>query len=136
MSYAMSAALQGAVFQQLTTDAALSGLVGGHVFDAVPSGEVPETYVSLGPELVRDRSDKTNAGAEHEFTITVYTTEAGFSGAKEVAAAICDALVDAPLSLSRGHLVALNFFKAQAVRDRKGSGRRIDIKFRARVEDN
>ncbi|WP_420567560.1 DUF3168 domain-containing protein [Thalassovita sp.] len=136
MSYAMSAALQGAVFQQLITDTTLGGLVGANVFDAVPAGEVPDTYVSLGPELVRDRSDKTGAGAEHEFTVTVYTTEAGFSGAKEVAAAICDALVDAPLALSRGHLVAMNFFKAQAVRDRTGSGRRIDLKFRARVEDN
>ncbi|MGH1356063.1 MAG: DUF3168 domain-containing protein [Thalassovita sp.] len=136
MSYAMSAALQGAVFQHLIADATLSGLVGANVFDAVPSGVVPDTYVSLGPELVRDRSDKSNAGAEHEFTVTVYTTEAGFEAAKEVAAAICDALVDADLILSRGHLIALNFFKAQAVRDRKGQGRRIDLKFRARVEDN
>jgi hypothetical protein len=132
----MSAALQSAVYQQLITDAAVSGLVGTDVFDAVPSGQAPDTYVSLGPELVRDRSDKTNAGAEHEFTITVYTSEAGFEGAKDVAAAICDALVDAPLTLSRGQLIALNFFKAQAVRDRKGKGRRIDLKFRARVEDN
>ena len=136
MSYAMSAALQGAVYQHLIADATLGGLIGANVFDAVPSGQVPDTYVSLGPELVRDRSDKSSAGAEHEFTVTVYTTEAGFEGAKDVAAAICDALVDASLSLSRGHLVAMNFFKAHAVRDRKGSGRRIDLKFRARVEDN
>ena len=136
MSYAMSAALQGAVYQHLIADATLGGLIGANVFDAVPSGQVPDTYVSLGPELVRDRSDKSSAGAEHEFTVTVYTTEAGFEGGKDVAGAICDALVDASLTLSRGHLVAMNFFKANAVRDRKGSGRRIDLKFRARVEDN
>lgn len=136
MSYAMSAALQGAVFQQLIADPVVSGLVGAHVFDAVPMGNVPETYVSLGPELVRDRSDMTGAGAEHEFTVTVYSTEAGFERSKTIAAAICDALVDAGLTLTRGRLVALNFFKAQAVRDRKGAGRRIDLKFRARVEDN
>jgi hypothetical protein len=136
MSYAMAAALQGAAYPQWSAEGTLSGREGADVFDAVPVGQLPDTYVSLGPELVRDRSDKTSAGAEHEFTVTVYTTEAGFEGAKDVAAAVCDALIDAPLALSRGHLVALNFFKAQAVRDRKGKGRRIDLKFRARVEDN
>lgn len=132
MSYAMAAALQTAVYQALVADAA----VDAQVFDAVPSGGVPDTYVSLGPELVRDRSDKTGAGAQHEFTVTVYTTQAGFGAAKDLAAAICDALVDADLTLTRGTLVALNFYKAQAVREQRGTARRIDLKFRARVEDN
>ena len=136
MSHAMAAALQGAVYQALLADAGVQALVGTDVFDAVPSGIVPDTYVSLGPELVRYRSDKTSAGAEHEFTVTVFTTEAGFAQAKDCAAAICDALVDAELTLSRGHLVALNFYKAQALREQKGAARRIDLKFRARVEDN
>lgn len=136
MSYAMAAALQGAVYQHLLADAGVAALVGADVYDAIPSGALPDTYVSLGPELVRDRSDQTHAGAEHEFTVTVFTTEAGFAQAKAVAAAICDALVDADLTLARGHLVALNFHKAQALRDQKGAGRRIDLKFRARVEDN
>lgn len=136
MSYAMAAALQGAVYQCLLADTVVTALVGGAIYDAIPSGVVPDTYVSLGPELVRDRSDQTNAGAEHEFTVTVYTSEAGFAQAKTLAAAICDALVDADLTLTRGHLVALNFHKAQALRDQKGAGRRIDLKFRARVEDN
>jgi len=132
MSYAMAAALQTAVYQALVADTG----VDAQVFDAVPSGVVPDTYVSLGPELVRDRSDKTGAGAQHEFTVTVYTTEAGFGAAKDLAAAICDALVDADLTLTRGTLVALNFYKAQAVREQKGTARRIDLKFRARVDDN
>jgi hypothetical protein len=136
MSYAMSAALQTAIFQQLVSDPGVTALVGTNVFDAIPTGTLPETYVSLGPEVARDRSDKTGAGAQHEFLVTVYTTEAGFDVAKTVAAAICDALLSDTLVLSRGYLVALNFFKAQAVRDRKGSGRRIDLKFRARLDDN
>ncbi len=136
MSYAMAAALQGAVYQRLQADAAVQALVGADVYDAMPAGTVPDTYVSLGPELVRDRSDKTGAGAEHEFTVTVFTTEAGFGVAKDCAAAICDALVGADMPLARGRLVALDFHRARAVREQKGAARRIDLKFRARVEDN
>jgi len=136
MSYGVSSALQTAVFQRLQGDAALAGLIGTDVFDAAPSGTVPTTYVSLGPEDVRDASDKTAAGAVHEFTVSVVTEAAGFSGAKTVAAAVSDALVDAPLTLARGRLVPLGFLKARAKRVQDGDVRRIDLRFRARVEDN
>jgi hypothetical protein len=135
MSYAVAGALQVAVYQHLLADAGVSALVGTDVYDAIPTGTLPTTYVTLGPELARDKSDMTGAGAQHEFTVSVQTSAAGFAGAKDVAAVICDALVDADLALSRGHLVALNFYKAQALRDGNGE-RRIDLRFRARVDDN
>ena len=62
MSYAMSGALQAAVFNALATDAALTALVGTDIYDAVPTGAVPETYVSLGRERVQDASDKLVSG--------------------------------------------------------------------------
>lgn len=136
MSYGVSAALQQAVFQRLQGDATLNSLVGSSIFDAAPSGTVPTTYVSLGPEDVSDASDKTGAGAVHEFTVSVVTESAGFSAAKNVAAAISDTLVDAPLALSRGTLISLRFLKARAKRVQDGDIRRIDLRFRARVEDN
>ena len=56
--------------------------------------------------------------------------------AKAVAAAISDTLVDADLTLSRGRLVGLWFERATARRSgTAGSARRIDLRFRARVED-
>lgn len=135
MSYAVAGALQTAVYQHLLADAAVAALVGTDIYDAIPTGTLPTTYVTLGPELARDKSDMTGAGAQHEFTVSVHTSAAGFGVAKDAAAAICDALVDADLVLSRGHLVALNFYKAQALRESTGE-RRIDLKFRARVDDN
>ena len=45
-----------------------------------------------------------------------------------------DALDDAPLTLSRGRIVFLRFERARA--DRKGRDRQIDLRFRARVEDD
>ncbi len=135
MSYAISAALQAAVYQCLAADTALDALVSGAIYDQLPSGTLPDAYVSLGPELARDRSDQTGHGANHDFSITVVTNGAGFQGAKEIAAAISDALDNPALVLGRGRLVSLNFLWAKASRQGTGALRRIDMRFRARVED-
>jgi len=136
MSYGVSAALQSAVYQRLAADSAVGGLVGGAIYDTVPAGSPPATYISLGPEEVRDRSDQTGSGALHFVTISVVTDAAGFQSAKTVAAAVSDALVDADLILARGSLVYLRFDRATARRVDDGESRRIDLRFRARVDDN
>jgi len=136
MSYGVSAALQAAVFQRLTGDAPLAGLIGGAIYDELPSGTLPSTYVTLGPETVLDLSSKTSRGATHEFVVAVVTDTAGFSGAKTVAAAVSDTLTDAALILSRGRLFALNFLRAKAVRVGTADERQILLTFRAFVEDD
>ena len=136
MSYGVSSALQAAVFQTLSNDPGVSALVGSAIYDALPSGTLPALYIVLGSEEVRDASDKSGGGALHEFTITVVTESAGFSSAKVLAAAVSDALVDAPLTLTRGALVSLNFYKAKAARVGTGDMRQINLIFRARVADD
>lgn len=135
MSYAMSAALQAAVFQQLSGDGGVAGLVGSDIYDALPPGALPGLYITLGAETARDASDVGGAGAWHDLTVAVVSDAAGFQSAKTVAAAACDALNDAPLALQRGRLVSLRFLKARAKRE-SGGLRRIDMTFRARVEDD
>ncbi|PYE85717.1 DUF3168 domain-containing protein [Pseudoroseicyclus aestuarii] len=135
MSYGAGEALQGAVYQRLPGWPALTDLVGGAIYDAVPAGALPALYVALGPDLARDRSDISGSGAEHEFTVSVVTEAAGFAGAKAVAAAVSDALVGADLALARGRLVALGFYRAKAQRIDGGARRRIELSFRARVDD-
>jgi hypothetical protein len=135
MSYAISAALQSAVFAHLQGDAALAALVGDAVYDALPSGTAPETFVVLGPEEVRDASDATGRGAVHKLTVSVHSTASGFLAAKQAAGAVAGALVDAPLVLSAGHLVGIGFLTARAQRTENGAARRIDLIFRARVEE-
>lgn len=136
MSYRNAAALQRAVFQRLSTDGALAALVGPNIYDAMPAGALPPLYVVLGAEDVRDASDQTGRGAWHQFTVTVVTQSAGFATAKAAAAAVSDALVDAPLALERGTLVCLNFHKAKAARVGTGAVRQINLIFRARVADD
>lgn len=135
MSYGMAAALQKAVYGRLVADQALAALVGTAIHDAVPPGKLAGTYVSLGPEDVRDASDKTGNGAWHDFVVSVVTDEPGFMTAKAAAAAVSDAMVGATLTLERGVLVGLWFQRAQARRVQTGTMRRIDLYFRARVAD-
>ena len=134
MSYASSSALQAAVYQRLMADSALDALVGSAIYDAVPPGTLPDTYVSLGPEDARDRSDKTGSGAEYDFTVSVVSDAAGFQTAKALAEAVSDALVGADLTLARGQLVELWFLRARARRVGAADQRRIDLWFRARVD--
>ena len=136
MSYGVASALQTAVYGRLSADPDLTALVGTAIYDALPSGTLPALYVVLGAEDVRDASDKTGGGALHEFTVTVVTETAGFSTAKVAAAAVSDALVDANLTLTRGALVSLNFYKAKAARVGTGDVRQINLIFRARVADD
>ncbi len=135
MSYAMAAALQAAIYQRLRGSSELDALVGDAVFDAVPAGAAPGLYVLIGPEEVTDRSDKSGAGAEHRFTVSVVSDAAGFQAAKTAAVAVSDALTDPGLVLSRGRLVGLWFLKAVAKRAGAAEARRIDLTFRARVEE-
>lgn len=135
MSYAQSEALQEAIFAALAADPTLAAEVGSHIYDALPAGPLPGLYVSLGTETVRDASDTGVRGAWHDLSILVATDAAGFRSAKRAAAAICDALDGAGLTLARGRLVGLRFRKANAKR-RSGGSRHIELIFRARVDDD
>lgn len=130
MSYGAAQALQAAVYQDLAAAPALAGVA---IYDAVPPGPAG-TFVLVGPEEVRDASDKTGQGAEHLLAISVISDASGFQTAKTIAGAITDQLAGADLALSRGRLVSLLFQRASARRIDEGDVRRIDLTFRARIE--
>lgn len=131
MSYGAAAALQAAIYTRLS---GWSGLSGTSVVDELPSGSGNGTFVLLGPEIALDRGDASAAGAEHQLQISVISDAKGFLAAKTAAAAVSSALIDAPLTLSAGQLVGLQFLKAVAKRLETGDVRRIDLTFRARID--
>ena len=136
MSYAIAAPLQEAVYARLVGDPTVQTLAGDAVYDAVPPGTPPGTFVVVGPEEVQDRSDATGAGAEHRLRISVVSDAAGFHRSKELAGAVSDALLATALpALRRGRVVGLWFQRAEATRVRSSGARRIDLYFRVRVED-
>lgn len=133
MSYTLSDVLQTAVFGALSQDAELTALVNGAIYDALPSGGIPQLYITLGTERVRDRSDYETRAALHEFAIIVVSDAPGFLTAKQAATRVSEILDNGDLSLSRGRLVRLDFHKANArLRDNR---REVEIWFRAFVED-
>ena len=131
MSYAASAALQTAVFAHLSGFPALAGV---KIVDAMPPAPTAGSFVLIGPEAVRDQSDKTGLGAEHRLEISVISDVSGFTTAKTVAGNVSTALVDADLILTTGTLISLSFVRATARRIEQGVTRRIDMTFRARVQ--
>ena len=135
MSYAVSAALQAGIFQTLSADPDVTGIVGSDIYDALPSGTLPDLYVSLGLDEATDASDKTGRGAWHRFTVSVVSNSPGFALAKDLAVTICDALIGAQPTLSRGRIVGLYFDRATAKRRDADEGRQIDLRFKARIED-
>jgi hypothetical protein len=132
MSYGAAAALQAAVFGRLTGWAPLAGVP---VHDAVPPGGGAGTFVLIGPEEVTDQSDRTGGGAAHLVEVSVISDATGFQAAKAVAVAVSDALVGWAAVLARGRLTGVRFVKASARRVDDGDVRRIDLIFRARIED-
>ena len=141
MRYVATAALQAAVYGVLRDDMALADLVGDAIYDAMPVAAPAGTYVALGPEDVRDAGDMTAAGAVHDFVVSVLsgTDEAnGFGAVKAVAVAVSEALETVPgtaaITLDRGHLAGLWFLRARARRVENGTGRRVDMTFRARID--
>lgn len=132
MSYAGAVALQAALYEHLSGQPALAGVP---IHDAVPHGGGRGTWILIGPEEVRDASDGSGRGARHDFTVSVMSDAAGFLAAKRVALGLSDALVTAPPALARGRLVRLDFLKAVARRLGSGDARRIDLTFRARIEE-
>ena len=90
MSYAVAAALQTAVFTAVASAGSVQVLIGSQVFDAPPPGPLPQTYVLIGEEDVRERSDVSANGAVHDLVVSVISDAAGFADAKAVATAISD----------------------------------------------
>tara|TARA_R110002096_G_scaffold139147_6_gene293319 strand:- start:60 stop:470 length:411 start_codon:yes stop_codon:yes gene_type:complete len=135
MSFIYSAALQSAIYTALTNAAPISTLIGSNVFDAVPSGTVADTYILLGEEKVFSRSDFSSDATRHDVVVNVVSTANGFSDAKMVASEICKVLDGAALTLSVGNLRRLQFRSAKSRRDTGAAERRIDLIFRALVDE-
>lgn len=138
MTGSLSQSLQAALYEAMVSDPTLQQLIGANIFDdPVPvEGSKPSPeYVTIGEESVRAAGSATSSGAIHDVNIIVNSATSGFKSSKDIAAAICDLLHEANLTLSRGHLVYLRFLRSRAKAGRPPLKRRISLTFRAFVED-
>ena len=132
----MSAAwdLQKGIYEALSGDATLIGLLGGaSIFDRVPQ-DAGFPYVTLGQTLDRDWSTGSEDGREHILTFHVFSRSGGTKQTQAVIAAIDDALKAAPIAIPGHALVNLRFEFADARRDPDGETMHGILRYRAVTE--
>lgn len=122
--------LQKAVFACLSSDDALTALVGARIHDN-PPGDAAHPYLVLGESETRDWP----AGMEHRLALHCFTRGGGRSQAKAIVGAVHAALHDAALALEGHTLVNLRFLDAQTRREADGITWRGTIRFRAVTEE-
>jgi hypothetical protein len=137
MTLALSASLQRALFERLSTAPALADLA-DRIFDDAPHrsrdiGEMP--YLTLGDERVLPWNTSTDHGAVHEAVIRIYAPVRGFLLLKQWAAIIAEVIDNYPPTPDRGALVTQELIQARTFREEQGALRRIDLTFRFVIED-
>lgn len=137
MTMALSAPLQQALFERLTSSVELAALQ-GRVFDDAPhrsGGAETGIFVTLGDERVAPWNTASDTGAVHTVEIRVHGPVRGFAPVKEMAAKIAAVLESDPPTPSRGVVVSHEFTGARTRREEQGAARRIDLTFRFVIED-
>lgn len=122
--------LQKAIFARLSSDAALTALVGARIHDN-PPGDVAHPYLVLGESEMRDWP----AGMEHRLALHCFTRGGGRAEAKSILEAVRASLHDAALALETHTLVNLRFLDALTRREADGLTWRGTIRFRAVTEE-
>ncbi len=139
MTYALSWPLQEGIFSAICADGACVGFFDHRVFDGPApfqgEAEAEGLFLTLGDEQARDWSTTSDSGAEHIVVLTVHAPRRSFGEAKQAAAAVSDALLAAPLTLSRGRVVNARFAEARTRRLERDALRQVEMRFRFVVED-
>ena len=79
---------------------------------------------------------KTSDGAIHDFAVTVHSARDGFERGEADRRGGLRRLIDAPLALDAGRLVALRFLRARAERGPAPEKRKVTLRFRAVVDQD
>ena len=127
-------ALQQAIFGTLSTQTALTTLLGGpRIYDDVPQ-PVVFPYITFGQSTLRDASTSTDPGDEHIVTLHVWSRGRGRAEAQAIIDLMRTSLHDKPLTLTDHHLVNLRTEFADARRDPDGETIHGMLRLRAVTE--
>jgi len=128
-------ALRAAIQTRLTTDAALTALIGpGRVHDEAPRA-MRGLYVVHGEVDAQDWSTGTEGGCEQELALIVWAGESASSRqALEAASLIVAALHDAALTLDGHRLINLRWRSSRLSREPRGGLPFVTLRLRAVTE--
>eukprot|EP00435_Cladocopium_sp_Y103_P076951 s1_g690.t1 len=131
MTLSASWELQKAVHASLVADAAISGLVGGRVFDRPPQ-DAAFPFVTLGDtEVVPDGA---GSGGVHQIILSVWSRAPGRRETKDIMSAVDQVLQDALLPMTGHVLVNLQLVRASVAYVAEAEALRGRIVFRAYTE--
>lgn len=125
--------LQGAIVARLKADAAVTALIAGRVYDAVPPNPT-FPYVSFGPsdELSDDADCIT--GFEISMQIDCWSRSVGFPEVRRISDAVRAALVATDLPITANALVYFNHRQTRLFRDPDGLTSHAALSFDAFAE--
>ena len=127
-------ALQQAIFTTLTSQPALTTLLGGQrVYDDTPQ-PVVFPYITFGQSTLREASTSVAAGDEHIVTLHVWSRAHGRKQAQTIVDLLRIALHDQPLPLIDHHLVNLRHEYSDCRRDPDGETIHGTVRLRAVTE--
>ena len=132
--------LQGAIYQRLSNDTALKGLLGNKkVFDDIPrdsNGNITATlpYVSIGEDQVLPDTASCLDGREVIITLHAWDKGPGFPKVKQISSAIIAALDDVELTVTGHRLVEFGLQDVRHLTEPDGITKHSVINFRALTE--
>lgn len=126
--------LQKSLFQTLTEDTTLMGIITG-VYDHVPQGtDFP--YVVIGDSQIKDWSCKTSQGSEQVVSLYIWSREGGRMQAATIMERIYLLLHGADLSVEGQTLISFRFLHSDIALGSDGWTYKGTLQFRALLESN
>jgi hypothetical protein len=128
--------LQKTIYAALAADTGLVALIGDppRLYDDAPgASDLPA--VQIGDGLESDWSTQTDAGAEHDLTIHVWSRAGGRKEARMILARIAGVLHVANLTLEDNTLINLRFVSSQVFREGDGETYHGVARYRAVTEE-
>lgn len=130
--------LAAAIVARLKADAAVSGFVGGRVYDRPPAGAIASPYISFGPSDATTDDAECIDGLEISMQIDCWSWGSGeaFSSAevRKIAGAVRASLHDAEFELAQNALVTIRHRITRYQRESDGATNRAIITITAFVE--
>jgi hypothetical protein len=125
--------IQTAIYQKLTGDATLTGLVEG-VHDQVPEGQdLP--YVQIGEAYATPRNSHSEFGRRTIISLHVWSDHKGFSEANQITSRLTELLDHQPLTVDGQHVVSVRQDFEQTLNDPAGV-RHVVIRFAVTTEQD
>lgn len=123
--------LQRGVYEALTSDTSVTGLLGGaKIFDSAPQ-TASYPYLTLGESVDPDWSTGSEEGAQRILTLHVWSRAGGEKETHDIIEAIRTALKDGPVAVNDDQRVELRHEFSEARRDPNDEAYHGIVRFRA-----